>query len=132
MNIIGSLFKGSSPFFLLQMHMKKVVLCVDKVREIFKLLQENNLEFLEKLSQELSSVEHEADLMKNDIRNHLSKRTLLLVDRSDFLEILSLQDSIADKAEDIAVFLTFYPLEMFDSFASNFKNFVRLYVNVSP
>lgn len=101
---------GKSPFAPLQKHMEKVHLCINKLTHIFEELDKLNLEQIEELAKELSSLEHEADITKNDIRNHL-KGIFLPIDRSQFLDILSLQDSIADKAEDIANLLTLHPLE---------------------
>ena len=71
------------------------------------------MEKIEKLVADLSRMEHEADLTKNDIRNHFPKSLFLPIDRAHFLEILSVQDSIADKAEDIGILLTLRPLESF-------------------
>ena len=107
---IARLF-GKSPFAPLQTHMKRVTNCIEKLTSIFDILPKMDLEKIEKLTKELSSLEHEADLTKNDIRNHLPKSLFLPIDRSHLLDILSIQDSIADKAEEIAVFLSFKTLE---------------------
>lgn len=112
---IARLF-GKSPFAPLQNHMKKVSSCMDKLSAIFDILGKKEMEKVEKLSVELSKLEHEADLTKNDIRNHLPKSLFLPIDRGHFLDILSIQDSIADKAEDIGILLTLRPLEDFDNF----------------
>ena len=109
---IARLF-GKSPFSPLQTHMKRVTNCIEKLTAIFDVLPKMDLEKIEKLSKDLSTLEHEADLTKNDIRNHLPKSLFLPIDRSHFLDILSIQDSIADKAEDIGVLLTFKTLEMY-------------------
>ena len=117
---IGRLF-GKSPFFPLQTHMKKVSSCIKKLTEIFEKLESKSLKELEKLASELSTLEHEADLTKNDIRNHLPKSLFLPISRPHFLELLSIQDSIADKAEDIGNLLTLYPMENFGPFSSHFQ-----------
>ena len=75
-----------------------------------------DMEKIEKLAADLSRMEHEADLTKNDIRNHLPKSLFLPIDRAHFLEILAVQDSIADKAEDIGILLTLRPVENFHNF----------------
>ena len=80
-----------------------------KLTEIFDNLKEKKTLELESLVKELSKLEHEADLTKNDIRNHLPKSLFLPIDRSQFLEILSIQDNISDKAEDIGHLLILYP-----------------------
>ncbi len=106
---IGRLF-GKSPFAPLQSHMKKVSSCMKKLTEIFGNLRNKSPEELERLVKDLSKLEHEADLTKNDIRSHLPKSLFLPIDRGQFLEILSIQDSISDKAEDIGHLLILYPV----------------------
>lgn len=117
---IAKLF-GKSPFAPLQTHMKKVAECVEKLTDIFDVLQNGDMEKIEKLAIELSHLEHQADLTKNDIRNHLPKSLFLPIDRSHFLEILSVQDSIADKAEDVGLLLSLRPLEKFQDFKSDLQ-----------
>lgn len=107
---IARLF-GRSPFAPLQTHMQRVGSCIEKLSSIFETLPKIEMAQVEKLVQELSSLEHEADLTKNDIRNHLPKSLFLPIDRSHFLDILSIQDSIADKAEEVGILLTLRPLE---------------------
>jgi predicted phosphate transport protein (TIGR00153 family) len=126
---IAKLF-GKSPFSPLQSHMKKVACCIDKLEAVMEALLKPDREKIEKLVGELSSLEHEADLTKNDIRNHLPKSIFLPMDRSHFLEILSIQDSIADKAEEIGILLTLRPLEMLDDFKSQLQTFFHKNVAV--
>lgn len=121
---IARLF-GKSPFAPLQSHMKKVSLCIERLSDIFNALSKMDMEKIEKLSGDLSRMEHEADLTKNDIRNHLPKSLFLPIDRGHFLEILSVQDSIADKAEDVGILLTLRPLESFRDFHVDLTAFFR-------
>lgn len=121
---IARLF-GKSPFAPLQSHMKKVANCVKQLVAIFEILPNSDMEQIEKLVAELSSQEHEADLTKNDIRNHLPKSLFLPIDRAHFLEILSVQDSIADKAEDIGILLTLRPLQSFRNMHAEMLSFFR-------
>ncbi len=109
---IARLF-GKSPFAPLQSHMKKVGSCVDKLGAVFDPLAKGDMEKIEKLVSELSKLEHEADISKNDIRNHLPRSLFLPIDRAHFLEILAIQDWIADKAEDIGILLTLSAIEPF-------------------
>jgi predicted phosphate transport protein (TIGR00153 family) len=108
---IAKLF-GKSPFAPLQTHMNKVASCIEKLTKVFEVLSKKDIEKMERLVVELSDLEHEADLTKNDIRNQLPKSIFLPMDRSHFLEILSIQDSIADKAEEIGILLTLRPLDL--------------------
>lgn len=121
---ILSLF-GRSPFAPLQSHMDSVALCVHRLPELFEALERKDYARLDQLSEEISKLEHDADLIKNDIRNNLPKSLFLPIDRGNLLEILSLQDSIADKVEDIAVILSLKPLELFPSFKEAFKQFLK-------
>ena len=121
---IARLF-GKSPFAPLQSHMKKVALCIERLSDIFTALSKMDMEKIEKLVADLSRMEHEADLTKNDIRNHLPKSLFLPIDRAHFLEILSVQDSIADKAEDVGILLTLRPLENFRDFHNDLIAFFK-------
>ncbi len=125
---IARLF-GKSPFSPLQSHMKKVSLCIKKLTQVFEVLQDGNEREVDLLVKELSKLEHEADLTKNDIRSHLPKSLFLPIDRSQFLEILSIQDSISDQAEDIGNLIILHPLNsslyktLFDLYKKNIAAF---------
>ena len=112
---IARLF-GKSPFAPLQTHMNRVASCMEKLTKIFESLANNETDKIERLALELSQLEHEADLTKNDIRNHLPKSLFMPIDRGHFLEILAVQDSIADKAEAIGITLALRPLDSYASF----------------
>lgn len=98
---IAKLF-GKSPFAPLQTHMDKVASCVGELPSLFKAIIEQEMETIEAIRASISRTEHLADITKNEIRNHLPKSLFLQVDRSTLLDILSLQDAIADQAEEIA------------------------------
>lgn len=115
---------GRSPFAPLQSHMERVSQCVYKTIPFFEALESKDYGRVEQIMSEISELEHKADLLKNDIRNHLPKSLYLAIDRSNLLEILSIQDSIADKVEDVAVLATLRKLEMSDLFANEFHAFL--------
>ncbi len=103
---------GRSPFAPLQTHMEKVMRCVVKLNELFEALSLKDRTKMAELFEEISQLEHQADLVKNDIRNNLPKTLYLPIDRAHLLEILGLQDSIADMAEDVAVLLSLKEMEL--------------------
>ena len=115
---------GRSPFAPLQTHMAKVKRCVEKLVPLFKALKKKDYALVESTANEISKLEHEADLSKNDIRNNLPTGLFLPVGRASLLEILTLQDSLADRAEDVAVLLTLRNLEMDPIFEDEFKTFL--------
>lgn len=114
---------GRSPFAPLQAHMESVARCVHKLESIFDAVEKKDYPAVERISQEISELEHNADLIKNDIRNHLPKGLFLPIDRNNLLDILSLQDKIADKAEDAAVMVTMKELEFVSLFKDDFLLF---------
>lgn len=124
MRTIARLF-GRSPFSPLQTHMKKVSSCVEKLASIFEGLPGISQEEIEAIASQISHLEHEADITKNDIRNHLPKSIFLPIDRSHFLEILSIQDRIADKTEDIGFLLSLSSLDKVDDLQTEIVPFFK-------
>lgn len=124
MQTLARLF-SSSPFAPLQAHMETVASCVLQLPSLFNALKEGNFDLVETIGKEISSLEHKADCEKNDIRNHLPSSLFLPISRAGLLEILSLQDSIADKAEDTAVLLSLRRLSFNDLFEKVFFNFLN-------
>jgi len=97
----ASLF-GRSPFKPMQEHMRTVNTCAIEVIKLFEALCDCDQEKLKATQQKIFDLEHEADTIKNQLRAHLPKSLFMPVDRRDLLEVLDLQDTIADTAQDIA------------------------------
>ena len=100
-NPIASLL-GSSPFKPMQAHMRVVIECAEEVPGLFDALIAGDQAGLTAAKDRIFAKEAEADELKNNIRAHLPKSIFMPVDRRDFLEVLNMQDSIADTAQDIA------------------------------
>jgi len=124
MSIIENLF-SRSPFTPLQSHMEKVAECVEKLDDLFAAFLKKDAELIIKLTDEISDLEHSADLTKNDIRSNLPRGLFLAINRADLLQILSLQDSIADTAEDIAILMTLKKLDPEKSLRVELKSFLE-------
>lgn len=116
---------GRSPIAPLQFHMSKVAECVRKIEELFTALSAGDYEKVRLISEQISESEHAADLVKDDIRNNLAKGVFLPVDKNTLLTILAIQDSIADKSEDIGVVLTMKKLEILEAFRTDFQLFLK-------
>jgi len=123
MRTIAGVF-GRSPFIPLQEHMDKVAECVSMVPEAFEAYKRKDAEAVRKISEDLSKLEHEADQIKHEIQNNLPRGLFMPVDRSNLLRILTIQDSIANRAENIAVLLTFKFANSFEGFTEKFEEFV--------
>ncbi len=116
---IARLF-GKSPFAPLQTHMDKVASCIGQLPSLFKAILDQDEQAILCIGKKISELEHEADLTKNDIRNHLPKSLFLPVDRSSLLDILGLQDALSDQAEKIAQTASFNKLEIPQSMLDSF------------
>jgi len=112
-NPIASLL-GSSPFKALQEHMRVVLECAREVTPLFEALSAGDQERVRKIEQRIFEREAAADSIKNQLRQHLPKSLFMPVDRRDLLEVLQMQDSIADTAQDIAGLLVERPMEVPD------------------
>lgn len=110
-NPIAALF-GKSPFKPLQQHMRIATECVAEVPALFQALIDGNAAGVEAQKDKIFAKEGEADTLKNDLRDHLPKSLFMPVDRRDLLEVLSMQDSIADTAQDIAGLLVERKMEI--------------------
>ena len=128
MSTIGKLF-GRSPFGQIQQHMDQVNKCIEKMSEVIVVVKAGNFEQVEDLCYEASKLEHQADQIKDDIRESLLKRFFMPIDRAEVLEILSLQDSLADTAEDVCKVLTIRKLPFPEDIMEDFDKFVELNIN---
>ena len=111
MSTIKDLFRAS-PFEPLRFHMKTVMECVGFVTPMFEAVRDRNYDALKALAERVYKVEHQADIIKDDIRQTIPKRFFLPVYRGDLLGYLKLQDDMADSVEDIAVLLTLKNLDL--------------------
>lgn len=104
MRTILSMF-AKSPFKPLVSHIDRVNECVDQITPLFEALYAKDYNKVEEISEHISKVEHKADKIKDDIRQHLPQSIFLPVDKRDFMQLLSAQDDIADAVEDLAVLM---------------------------
>ncbi len=123
MSIISKLF-GKSPFEPLYQHMLKVKECVDLVRPLMDAFLNEEDKKVEGFAKKIFKAEHEADLVKKELRNQLPKSIFLPVARGDLLRFLKEQDNIADSAEDLAVLITLRKTRVPEELKKELKDFV--------
>ncbi len=101
---MGSIFNmfGPSPIRPIEQHMRKTYQCAKKLHPFFEAVLQQDWETAGSIKDKIVSIEKEADRIKRDLRLHLPTGLFLPVARTDLLELLSAQDRIANKAEDIA------------------------------
>lgn len=95
-----------SPFSPLTRHSEKVREVVAEVRPLIDAMLEEDWDGAAERYERISRLEHQADEIKQEIRDHLPRSLFLPVDRGDLLKFLKEQDAIADMAEDAAVLVT--------------------------
>jgi predicted phosphate transport protein (TIGR00153 family) len=123
MRTITNLF-SKSPFASLTQHMDKVLSAVLTIKKLFTELKNKNYQEVTKYGEAISEIENEADSIKNELRNSLSGKVFLPVDKSTILEVLAIQDGIADKCEDIGVLLTYKKIEIIPEMEEDFFLFL--------
>lgn len=105
MRTILELF-ARSPFEPLTRHATKVHDVVGRLRPLMEAFLDEDWSRVRDLHEEISRLEHQADEIKQEIRDHLPRSLFLPVDRADILTFLKEQDAIADAVEDVAVIVS--------------------------
>ncbi len=101
---------AKSPFKPMQQHMHAVLECARQWTPLREAACSDDADGVRQAERAIDDLESKADHLKNDLRAHLPRRLLLPVDRRDLLEILDLQDTIADRAQDVAGLLVQRPM----------------------
>jgi len=124
-------FFGTSPFPQLAQHTEKVHECVKLLRPLAEALTEENYERIRELHHEISRVEHEADLIKDEIRSQLQRVFLLSVGKYELMRFLAFQDDVADSTEDFAVVLRIRKTRLHPDLKDDFLALVDQVIRVS-
>lgn len=90
----------------LQSHMAKVTECVDHLPPFFAAVVAEDWDEMRRLQGRISTLEDEADDLKHELRLKLPKSLFLPVPRNELLDLLTVQDGVANKAKDIAGLVT--------------------------
>jgi predicted phosphate transport protein (TIGR00153 family) len=100
-NILGSLF-GRSPIGPIQEHMQIANEAVQLLPELLRATGVDDWDSARTLHKDIEKAERAADKLKRSVRRHLPKSLFLPVPRTDLLELVSMQDSVANTARDVA------------------------------
>lgn len=117
--ITGRLVLDYSPFERINDHAQKVHDTTTELSQAFsKYIEGGKID-----SDKISQLEHEADQIKQEIRNKLPRSDLLMpVARSDVLSFLWQQDQIADNCQDAAMMLSLLSIDLSASLSEGFTN----------
>ena len=123
---IENVYRKKSPFEGLLEHMNKVKECIAILKEgVIKYFDEDFSGFHE-ITNKVSELEHEADLIKGNIRAHLPRSILMPVDKKYFLWLLREEDAILDHAENLAQLLDLRHTKIPDELKDGFKEHMEL------
>lgn len=120
---------GKSPVRPLQEHMEKVVSCVSELIPFTQAVLKNDLEGRARHHQNIIDMEHEADVLKKDLRLTLPSSLFMPIDRRDILEVLTMQDMVAGSARDVAGLISGRDMQIPKSLAKGYKKLIKRCVN---
>jgi len=114
-----------SPFKPTQEHMRTVKLCVGEVPGLFEALLAGDDAALNAAKDRIFAQEQAADDIRNTLREHLPKSLFTPVDRRDLLDLVEMQDCIANVAQDIAGLLVERRMEVIDAMREPLTELVK-------
>ncbi len=100
-NLLASIF-GSSPVQPLEKHVNLAYKCTQELVGFFEAVVKDDWDTAAAIRGEIERFEHEADDLKKDIRLHLPTSLFMPVSRQDLLELLLVQDKMANRAKDVS------------------------------
>ena len=116
---IASLF-GKSPITPLQKHMKQVHSCLKDFNAFAKAANAQDWEKAETVRISIKNREEKADKLKKKLRMNLPSTFMMPFSRRDLLDVLLIQDSIANITKDLAGLMMtrhmVFPKEIADDF----------------
>ena len=126
---IAQLF-GQSPISPLQEHMRSVLSAASGLKDFFEQCFDNDWAGAERVYNAIAASEDKADAEKKQIRLHLSRSLFMSIPRNDLLTMLSLQDQIANTAQDIAGLVLGRQLLFPPSTQANMTQFIEAAIKV--
>ncbi len=126
---IKDTLRKKSPFNQLLVHMGKVRECIDILGEGLINYYKGDYKDFTEIAKKVSKIEHEADLIKSNIRNHLPKHLFMPVDKGKFMWALREQDAILDHAENLVIMLDMRHTKIPKKLQSLFIDHVKLVVD---
>lgn len=93
---------GKSPVGPIQDHMDTCYRCAKELVAFFRFVIEDDWQNADKSRERIVELENEADDLKKQIRSQLPKSLLMPVPREDLLELLQVQDKIANRSRDVS------------------------------
>ena len=122
-NMLANIF-GTSPVRPLEKHMELVYRCAKKLRPFVNAVIKRDLKRMAEVRSQIEALEHEADNIKKEIRLHMPKSLFMPVPREDLLELLLVQDKIANRTKDVSGVIMGRKMKIPKQIAPQFLEFV--------
>ena len=122
---------GRSPIRPLEEHMGKVHACVKELAPFFEVVFAKKWTEAELLKKDIVHLENEADDMKRELRLHLPKSLFMPVPRGDLLDLLNVQDRLANKAKDIVGIVFGRKMNFPETMILGFRGFLTRCIDAS-
>ncbi|WP_163835550.1 TIGR00153 family protein [Spartinivicinus ruber] len=129
-NLLSSMF-GRSPIGPIQQHIAKVHECATQLVPFVSAAMSDNWEEAAKIQADIANLEGEADVLKKQIRLSLPKSLFLPVPRTDLLDIITVQDKVANRAKDIAGLMLGRKMSIPVELQPEFKDYVARSIDTS-
>ncbi|MCX4026137.1 TIGR00153 family protein [Endozoicomonas sp. SM1973] len=129
-NLLSSMF-GRSPIGPIQQHIAKVHECATQLVPFINAAMSDNWEEAAKIQADIANLEGEADVLKKEIRLSLPKSLFLPVPRTDLLDIITVQDKVANRAKDIAGLMLGRQMSIPTELQPEFKDYIARSVDTS-
>jgi len=129
-NMLANIF-GTSPVRPLERHMDIVYRCAKKLRPFVNAVIRRDLKRMAEVRSQIEALEHEADNLKKDIRMNMPKSLFMPVPREDLLELLLVQDKIANRTKDVSGVIMGRKMKIPKEIAPQFLEFVESNVDAA-
>ncbi|MDB2384510.1 TIGR00153 family protein [Endozoicomonas sp.] len=123
-NLLSSVF-GRSPIGPIQKHISTAHRCAQQLEPFFEATFADDWEKALTVQQKIIALENKADDIKKSIRLSLPKSLFLPVPRTDLLQIITVQDKVANRAKDIAGIVIGRKMRIPNELHSTFLEYVR-------
>jgi predicted phosphate transport protein (TIGR00153 family) len=122
-NMLANIF-GSSPVNPLEKHVGIAYRCARQLKPFFTAVINDDWDAALVARDKIESLEHEADNLKKKIRLQLPKSLFMPVPREDLLELLLVQDKIANRTKDVSGLVVGRRMQIPSEIAKLFLQFV--------
>lgn len=116
---------GRSPFQPLLAHIVKTNDCADQLLPFFEATLIGDWDEAARIRESITRLEHEADELKTELRLNLPNTMFLPVSRTDLLDLITVQDKIANKVRDITGIMLGRRMKVPEALAQPMRGYIQ-------